>query len=146
MRNPLSEFEKPGGGTPGTWTCEYSSQKSVGRANSAARVGGRVGRTMDESVINFKNVSCGGGFSSSNPYSLLTPPIHHTPLHQTSTLPLPHPPTIETVSDHAAAGSWRICVWRLHVVVGVRDRRGEPASQFVRTFRNSQTCAHRSSS
>lgn len=146
MRNPLSEFELPRGGTPGTWTCEYSSQKSVGRANSTARVGGRVGLTMDESVINFKNVSCGGGSSSSNPYSLLISSIHRTPLHQTSTLPNPLTTTIETVSDHAAAGSKRICVWRLHVVVGVRDCRREPASQFVRTFRNSQTCAHRSSS
>ncbi|KAL4131090.1 hypothetical protein QTP88_008439 [Uroleucon formosanum] len=86
----------------------HSSQKSLARrADSAAeRVGGRVGRTMDESVINFKNVS---RVAASPPLQTSirqpTPIAPYTPSSDLTTT-TEHPrPTVETVSDHAAAAA-----------------------------------------
>jgi len=85
---------------------------------------------MDESVINFKKASCDGASFSSN----LCPPLveRHTPPFVWSHLPTKNtPPTMaETVSDHAAADSWKSCVWRLHVVVGGRDS-GPPVRTYI---------------
>jgi len=112
----------------------HSSQKSVaGSAESSViRVGGRVGHTMDESVINFKNVSCGGGSSSSNPYPPITP---YTPPSELTNFTPKHPrPTIETVSDHAATtdgivGEFVCGAYTLSSVVGTAGE-GRPASSY----------------